>query len=142
MDDIPQLSLSYRLIICLSPAALIFQDYVEYRLDVIVAPVAQLLRIGTWMQEVRGSNPRWGGLRVSRFQASGGIEHPAIKSLHSAEHHAGHSIRTKKTPPSQSNMITKGRCYVGRHQSREHHSLVFFGTVRQILVGFPLGHTA
>ena len=38
-----------------------------------VAPTSQLLRIGSQMQEVWGSNPRLGGLGVSPFKGSGGI---------------------------------------------------------------------
>ena len=61
-----------------------------------LAPTAQLLRICCQMQEVRGSNARLGGLGVGPFQASGGMKHPAIKGLRPPEHHAGHSIRTKR----------------------------------------------
>ena len=39
----------------------------------VVAPIAQLPRIGSQMQEVWDSNPTLGGLWVSQFQASGGI---------------------------------------------------------------------
>ena len=39
----------------------------------VVAPIAQLPRIGSQMQEVLGSNRTLGGLWVSQFQASGGI---------------------------------------------------------------------
>ena len=68
----------------------------------VVAPIAQLLRIGSQMQEVRGLNPRLGGLGVYKSTPSLWRDmHPAIKGLRPPEHHAGHSIRTKKTPPSQ-----------------------------------------
>ena len=63
--------------------------------------MAQLLRIGSQMQEVRGSNPRPGGLRVNKLQASGGIG--ALESRASGLHSTtqGNSIRTKNTPPSR-----------------------------------------
>ena len=41
--------------------------------DKLSAPLAQLLRIGSQMHEVRGSNPRLGGLRVSQLPVYGGI---------------------------------------------------------------------
>ena len=44
--------------------------------SLVVAPIAQLVRVGSPTQEVRGSNPRRGGLGVSRLQASGGITTP------------------------------------------------------------------
>ena len=47
--------------------------YMQHVLGYLVASVAQLRRVGSQMQEVRGSNPRLGGLRVGQFQASGGI---------------------------------------------------------------------
>ena len=69
---------------------------------VSVAPIARLAkRIGSQMQEIRGSNPSRGGLRVSPLQVSGGIKHSAVKGLRPPEHHTGHSIWTKMTPPSQ-----------------------------------------
>ena len=41
------------------------------------------------MQEVRGSSPRLGGLRVSQLQSLWRDKHPAIKGLRPPEHHAG-----------------------------------------------------
>jgi len=53
----------------------------------LVAPIAQRLRrIGSQMQEVRGSSPRLGGLRVSRLQSLWRDKHFAIKGLRSPEH--------------------------------------------------------
>ena len=40
---------------------------------VVVAPIARLARVGSQMQEVRGSTPRLGGSGVSPSQASGGM---------------------------------------------------------------------
>ena len=72
-----------------------------------VALIAHLAEDSSWMQEVSGSNPRLGGSGVSAFQASGGIgtRHPAIKGLRPPEHHAGHSIRNKQIPLSQTNIL-------------------------------------
>ena len=68
----------------------------------ILAPIAQLPRIGSQMQEVRGSNPT--GRVTGKSTASlWRNKHPAMKGLWPPEHHAGHSIQTKKTPPSQTN---------------------------------------
>ena len=58
--------------------------------------IAQLVRIGSERQEVRGSNARLGGI-PSLWRD----EHPAIEGLRPPGHRAGQSIRTNKTPPSQ-----------------------------------------
>ena len=65
----------------------------------LVALIAQLLRIGSQMQEVRGSNPRLGGVRVRQLQASEGIS--TLQSRASGLQSTTEG--TKKTPPSQTN---------------------------------------
>ena len=63
--------------------------------------MARLPKIGSKMQEVRGSNPRLGGLRVSQLQASG-----EIRTLQSRpEHHAGqfHPDRTDSSESKTNN---------------------------------------
>ena len=59
------------------------------------------LRIGSWMQEVRGSNPRLGGLRVNPFQVSAGIS--TLQSRASGLQSNTQRVPSgpKKTPPSQ-----------------------------------------
>ena len=54
------------------------------------------------MQEVRGSSPTLGGLRVSQLQSLWRDKHPAIKGLRPPEHHAGKFRQDQKTP-SQKN---------------------------------------
>ena len=71
-----------------------------------VAPIAQLLRIGSQMQEVRGLNPRLGGLRVSQLQASGGTSTLQSRASGLQSTTQGNSIRTKKTLPSQTTTTT------------------------------------
>ena len=53
------------------------------------------------MQEVRGSSPTLGGLRVSQLQASGGISTLQSRASGLQSTTQGNSVRTKKTPPSQ-----------------------------------------
>ena len=55
-----------------------------------------------------GSNPTLGGLRVSPFQVSGGIGTLQSRCLQPTEQHAGHSIWTNKTPPSQTIIVAEG----------------------------------
>ena len=55
----------------------------------------------TQMQEVRGSNPRLGGLWVSQLQASGGISTLQSRASGLQSTTQGNSIRTKNNPSSQ-----------------------------------------
>ena len=62
------------------------------------------------MQEVWGSNPRLGGLRVS--PSLWRDNHPAIKGLPPPEHHAGKfHLDHKKTPPIQKHQMNNEYVY-------------------------------
>ena len=62
----------------------------------LVAPIAQWLRIRSRMQEVRGSSPTLGGLRVSQLQASGGISTLQSRASGLQSTTQGNSVRTKR----------------------------------------------
>ena len=59
------------------------------------------LRVGSQMQEVWGSNPRPSGLRVSQFQASGGISTLQSRASGLQSTTQGNSIRTERSDGSE-----------------------------------------
>ena len=63
------------------------------------------------MQEVLGSNPALGSLRVSPLHVWRDKQ-PEINGLRLPEHHAGHSIRAKMTPPSQNKIYNNQKVCV------------------------------
>jgi len=68
----------------------------------VVAPIAQWLRIGSRMQEVRGSSPRLGGLGVSPFKASGGMNTLPCRASGLQSTTQGNSMWSKPTPSQTS----------------------------------------
>ena len=65
------------------------------------------------MQEVRGSSPRLGVLRVSQLQSLWRDKHPAIKGLRPPEHHAG-KFRQDQKDSSESNKKQKVRMWLAK----------------------------
>ena len=59
----------------------------------------KLLKIGSQMQEVWGSNPRLGGLRLDQLQAFGDISTLQSRASGLQSTAQGNSIRTNSTPP-------------------------------------------
>ena len=64
------------------------------------------------MQEVRGSSPTLGGLRVSQLQSLWRDKHPAIKGLRPPEHHAG-KFRQDQKDSSESTKKEMGPMSIG-----------------------------